>query len=329
MKKDYKMRSLRKFIIIQFISALTLLSASASPLRLTLTLGDYLLREGGSELIQAHGVTREALGSVQQSVQNSLNVLSPNSNFTSVDQLKTSLQGLTVEGEDIATQALLLQRLDQPASELSYNEMVETINTMIYLSNRYGPQQSALMTCTSCTHTAARQAGFDFAVDTLGSQRGSSLLEQMVPNSPRELNQYITRLMARHNLGNLRGVTREMLPAVEERSFALFLTMLDQGSAAQKAFAQEILNISTNPQNSRVELFNQDNAHSLWKILAWDMSDENLIALRRVLIETNREGSNQVSKEDAFFRVLERMHAGDEKSLEHVATLRANRCLFR
>jgi hypothetical protein len=323
------MKHLIKILFLKAIFTIHMLAANASPLSLTLSFGDYLLREGASELLGAHGVNREAMGSVRQSVENSLNTLMPNQNQVNIEQLKNAIRNLPLMEEDKATQAQLLERLDQRAANLQYDDMVETINIMIYLSNRYGARSSTLMTCTSCTQQAARQAGFRFAVESLQAEHGSSLLAQSIPNGPRELNQYISRLLTKHNLGSLRAVTKEMLPSEDERSFALFLTMIEQGSPAQKAFAQEVLEISRNPQTSNIELFNIDNSHSLWKILTWNLNDDSLLAMRRVLMDANAEGANQVSKEDAFFRVLEKMHAGDEKSLEHVAALRTNNCLFR
>lgn len=306
------------------------LGASASPVRQGLRLIDLMARESGvSEVLARQGLAQDAAGSVQTYVRNSLESLGIQSGSYRPQDLRRMIESLPASGDDLVTQRELLRLLDKGADEVSYDEVVTAVNNLIYLANRHGVRGSQILACAECANTALRQAGFRFTFEQLQDSTSARLLEQVLPNNPRDLQNFINRQMSSKNLGNFRAAPRDLLGPEEERTFALFLGMLDHGTAQQKALAQSILELSRNPRTGSIELLNADNPHALWRLVTYDLNEDGQRYWTQVLREAAQEGDGQVSKESAFFRVLENRHRGDETSLEMIANLRRNNCLFK
>jgi hypothetical protein len=319
-----------KKLITLTLSLFLTLSVHASPARQGVRLLDLLIRESGiSEVLTRQGLAAGSASSVQTYVRNSLDSLGLGNGTIRAQDLRRLLEQLPASGDDLVTQRQLISVLERNIDDLSYDEVVAAVNNLIYLANRHGIRGSQILACAECANTALRQAGFRFTFEQIQDANTTRLLEQVLPRNPRDLQNYIARQMNSKNLGNFRNITRDVLSPEEERTFALFLSMIDHGTPSQKALSQAILDISREPQTGTVRLLNADNPHALWRLATYDMSDDSMQYWTRIISEAAEEGRDQVSKENAFFRVLEYRHHGDEKSLEMIANLRRNNCLFK
>ncbi len=303
--------------------------AWASPAALPVKFVDALLKETGVvDLLARNGILGDTARSVQSYVSNSFVALSSKGSNLSAAELKEILQGLAVTGDDLRLKNELIAMLEKNSDEVTREDLVTTINNLIYLANRHGIRSSVVLACSECVNESLKRHGFKFTFSTLRNQSAQEVLENVLPRSPKDLSNYISRKMTSMKLGNYRNIPRELVAPEEERILGLFLALAEHGTVKQKEFVQSILEISKLP-SGEVRLLNPENPHTFWKMFSEDMTDDFMDSYSRLLREAAEESQGEVSKEEAFFRVLARQHQDDPASLEYVQMLRSKKCLFK
>lgn len=310
-----------------FLSLLFSSVLNASPGAAPLKLIDLLVRETGViEALSRRGITGEPARSVQTYITNSLSALSANGGDMTSTQLRQVLGSLAVSGDDLRMRNQLMEMLDRSADELSQEDMVSAINSLIYLANRHGIRGSVVLACSECVNESLRRHGFRFTFAAVQNESVQNVLENVVPRSPRDLSNFIQRRMNDMGLGSYRSVPRELISPEEERSLGVFLALAEHGTEAQKDFVQSVLDFSRLP-SGEVRLFNPENPHLFWRMFSEDRQDDFLSFYSKVLKEATQ--NDQANKEEAFFAALARQNQDDPVSLRMVDELRAKNCLFR
>ena len=134
--------------------------------------------------------------------------------------------------------------------------------------------------------------------------------------------------MKRLGMGDYSKVTPTSVLPEDEKSLALFLGLAESGSAEQKALINSIKKLST--KNGKVNIIDPKNPHKFWKILADDMSAQDMAGWTKTLEEVSvRAQKDGVTAEEAFYRTLKEKAQGNEYLTKQYETLKAKKCFFR
>jgi hypothetical protein len=328
-KKQRKsmLKTSSKSLLITFTMLWSVLAYS-SPAGIPLKFIDFLLKDSGVvEALARHGILGEPATRVQTYVRNSLTALSTRSGDMSPVELRRTLSGLSLQGDDLRLRNQLLELLERNADEMAQEDMVTAINNLIYLANRHGVRGSVVLACSECVSDALRRHGFRFTLASVQNESAQQVLENVVPRNPRDLSNFINRRMTAMNLGNYRNAPRELIGPEEERALGLFLGLAEHGTEVQKEFVAAVVDFSRVGSND-VRLLNPDNPHIFWRFFDQNPSDEKLRFHARMLREAAQE-SNVAGREDAYYRSLSRHYQNNDEALRMIDELRLKKCLFR
>lgn len=246
----------------------------------------------------------------------------------SAAELRRTLTGLSVSGDDLRLRNQLLELLERNADEMSQEDMVTAINNLIYLANRHGVRGSVVLACSECVNDALRRHGFRFTFASIQNESAQQVLENIVPRNPRDLSNFIQRRMTALNLGNYRNIPRELVGPEDERSLGLFLALAEHGTEVQKEFIQSVVNFSRT-SSGEVHLLNPDNPHLFWRFFSDDPTDNMLTFHSRMLREASEEVSSELQREEAYFRALTRHYGNNQQARSMIDQLQVKKCLFR
>ncbi len=287
---------------------------------------DYLVSGSGiTEILAKQGIKGNDAKQVQSYVAASIAALG-NKSTLSKDELLKVLSNLPVAGKDADLRKGLQMLLDTPADKIQKKDVVNAINNLIYLANRHG--KSVIITCAECVNDRLAKDGFKFTVEAVKNASAQKLLNDVIPKNPAQLNTFISGRMKRLGMGDYSKVTPDMVAPEDEKSLALFLGLAESGSAEQKALIASIKKVST--KNGKVNVIDPKNPHKFWKVLADDMSAEDMAGWTKTLDEVAaRAQKDGVTAEEAFYRTLKDKASGNEELTKQFETLKAKRCFFK
>lgn len=287
---------------------------------------DYLVSGSGIvEILGKHGIKGNDAKQVQSYVASSLAALG-NKSSVSKQELADILVKLPVAGQDANIRKGLQMLLDTPAEKVKKQDVVNAINNIIYLANRHG--KSVIITCAECVNENLAKNGFKFTVETVKNASSTKLLNDVIPKNPAQLNTFIASRMRKTGMGDYSKVTPDLVAPEDEKSLALFLGLAEAGTAEQKALINSIKKLST--KNGKTNIIDPKNPHKFWKIVADDMSAQDMAGWTKTLEEVSaRASKDNVTAEEAFYRTLKDKAQGNEYLTKQYEALRAKKCFFK
>lgn len=323
----YKMGKLLKVLLLSFslTFSVNLLAAGGKVV-------DFLLSESGVlELLAKNGVEAKAAARVSKYVKNSFISLTSDGKVPNKKQLLEIINSLSGNSTDRAYRAKLLKILNSDADIAPKEDVVDAVNSLIYIANRYGVQNSTILACADCVSEALGRHGFKFTLEEMSNSSINQLLKNYVPRDPKQLQSFIQSKMRSVGAGDFRRVSTKMVAPSEERTLALFLALAENGSPASgnlRKLVDTILEVSKD-SSGKVNLFDADINHRLWKIvddneLSDEMMEKWVTHLRKVADEPDPS-----KRKEAFFKVL-REKAGDNDFIHaQINDLQVKKCFFR
>lgn len=319
-----KLKSLLFVVLLTFSLAL---KASG-----TGKLVDVLISESGVvELLAKRGIDGVPAQKVSSYVKNSLISLSFADRVPTKRELLEIINGLGSSQSDVTMRKQLQSLLEKEADKLSKEDVVTSINNLIYLANRYGTRGSTVLACAECVSDVLKRNGFKFTLEVLEDKASKQVLTNVLPRKPQDLQNFIGSKMRAMNLGDFSRAGKDLVAPEEERALGLFVALADKSSPAtkvQRDFIESILEVSKD-SSGKVNILDSNNPHKLWKLFDKDMDPEFMKEWTDLLREVADEGKDQASKKESFFKVLERRAGDDPVKLEQVNMLRAKGCYFR
>lgn len=287
---------------------------------------DFMLSGSGvAEILGKHGIKGNDAKLVESYIASSLVALGSKKSLTK-EELKNVLSKLPVTGPDATVRKELQVLLDKSEGEISKDDVVKAINNIIYLANRHG--KSVIITCAECVNDNLAKNGFKFTVENIKNSSSIKVLNEVLPKNPAELNTFISSRMRRMGLGDYSKVTPAQVSPSEEKSLALFLGLAESGSADQKALIASIKKLST--RNGKTNLLDPKNPQKFWKVVADDMSPQDMSGWTKTLNEVaSRAEKDGVATEEAFYRTLKQKAQGNDYLMKQYETLKAKRCFFK
>lgn len=325
---------MRAFFKVFIIALYTITQVWASPGAQGVKLIDFLVSDSGVlEILGRRGIQGAPANSVQSYVKNSIKAFSPATDDLSKSELRRIISELNVSGDDLRIRNELEKLLEKSTNDLAKEDVVTAINNLIYLANRHGLRGSVVLACSECVSDTLSRNGFRFTFATIKNQRVAEIVSSVLPRKPRQVSNFIDQRMKRLNLGSYKNVPKEIVAPEEERSLGVFLALAESGDQVHKDLVEAVLEVSKRP-NGKVNLLDRQNPHKLWKLFDPDQNGETLSVAEmqnwtRLLKEVAEEGKSEVSKEEAFYRVLTREAGDDPVLIEYKNMLRSKNCFFK
>lgn len=299
---------------------------------------DYMISSSGlTELLTKNGIKGVDAKQVESYVATSISSFGVGKTLTQKEFAEV-LSKIPATGEDATIRKKLQVLLDKADTDIKKEDVVEAVNNIIYLANRYG--KSVIITCADCVSDSLAKNGFKFTVENIKNAGSVKLLAEIIPNNPKDLNTFITSKAKRLGFGDYSKVSSSFITLDEEKSLALFFALAENGSATHKNFAMAIKELSTDSRGTN--LFNKGNPHKLWKFITTDTSDEEVRRMTVLLKETKKTLNDQLSTsaslgpshekktiEDAFNDVLKKRSENSEELFQKFKSIKAKRCFFK
>jgi hypothetical protein len=282
-----------------FLVALLSFSTNASVLKVF----DVLLN--GSELrglMNEQGIYRaNVIKEVQKNIRYSLEDLSDRQ-ISSVSQLE-KLQRLITDTKDKKSFTEMLSIFKKDKSQVSSEELVESINTLIFISQRYGLKKKSILACAPCVNQELAQAGFKFTLNELDSNQAKKIFKIMSSKAkdPVSSIRFINSQVKRLKIGS-----RPVVKAHEEEALIYMLLIPRHGSKSEKRLYKALLEVSKN-KRGKVDIFDRNNGHKFFNLFSNNLSDNDITFWEELLKDTSKMMKDEdMTTMDAFYRVLER-----------------------
>ncbi|MFA6238402.1 MAG: hypothetical protein WC635_13800, partial [Bacteriovorax sp.] len=308
----------KSFVTLSLIISMSANVYAAGAVKLV----DFMISGSGVvEILGKYGIKGNDAKMVESYMASSLMALGSKKSLTG-EELKVVLSKLPVTGPDASIRKELQILLDKSEGTISKDDVVKAINNIIYLANRHG--KSVIITCAECVNENLAKNGFKFTVENIKNASSVKVLNEVLPKNPAELNTFIASRMRRMGMGDYSKVTPDLVSPSEEKSLALFLGLAESGNSDQKALIASIKKLSTT--NGKTNLLNPKNPHKFWKVVADDMSPQDMSGWTKTLNEVaNRAQKDGISTEEAFYRTLKDKSENNEYLLKQYETLKAKR----
>jgi hypothetical protein len=309
-----------KFILV-FIFSIGVALASG-----TTKMIDFMVNGPGMlETLSKYGIRNSDAKIVEGYLSSSFVALGSKKSVTK-SELKGLINKLPVTGQDSKIRKELELLLDKNEGDLKKEDIVTAVNHIIYLANRHG--KSGIITCAECVNDNLAKDGFKFTVEKFRSSTPKKILNDLIPNNPADLQNFISSRMRRFGLGDYSKVTPDVIAPEEEKSFALFLGLMENGDSHFKKLAESIKKIST--KNGNANLIDPSHPNKFWKVAIHDMSPEEMEAWTRTLDEVSlRSEKENVSPEHAFYKTLKEKAEGSESLMRKYKAIKSKRCFFK
>jgi predicted Zn-ribbon and HTH transcriptional regulator len=313
---------MKKTLITLSLTALLAFNANAGTAKLV----DYMVSGSGVvEILAKYGINGSDAKMVESYMGSALAALASKKNVTRAE-LTEVLAKLPVTGADANVRKELQLLLDKSEGQLTKEDVVKTVNNIIYLANRHG--KSIIITCAECVNDNLAKNGFKFTVENIKNASTTKVLNEVLPKNPADLNTFISSRMRRLGFGDYSKVTPDVVAPSEEKSLALFLGLAENGSSDQKALIASIKKVST--RNGRTNIIDPKNPQKFWKIVADDMSPADMNGWTKTLNEVaSRAEKDNVTTEEAFYRTLKEKAEGNDYLMKQYESLKTKRCFFR
>lgn len=232
-------------------------------------------------------------------------------------------------GVDARVKNKMLLIFRKSEKDMTPDDFVNAINSLVYLAGRHGVDNSLALACSACVSDVLSNKGFLFSYEQVTDKTTSFILKNVIPSNPTKLNQFIKNRMSRLGHKSSARMSR-LLNSSNEKSFALFLSIPEHGTPAQKELFKAIEEFSKKADGS-VEFFDQENYHTFWRLYTTDLNEAELLGWSKILKEASQEASEkgEKSKQAAFYRYFERKVAEDPSLAPHLDTLKKKNCYFK
>lgn len=329
-------RSLAFILIFSFLGLGTVYGANEEDRNKSVGTGvgrfvDLLLHDSGvAEALGKSGIRGKQASLIKRYVNNSLLALSSNGKKPSRTQLARILKQIPDSGKDGRIKKQLTILLNKSEKNLKKGDLVDAINNLMYLANRYGSGQATVLACAQCVSDTLYKNGFRFTMEVVSNKQSKKVLTKMLPTKPKDLKRFISSKLRSNGFGYSSKALRSQVAPEEEKSLALFLGLASSGSKTQKNFIEAVKDVSRNSKG-KVSLLDPNNPHKLWKLFTDDVTDLELEGWTKLLKEVSQDARNsgEVGKKKAFFRYLERKASKEGIPSERVEVLKRKNCFFR
>ncbi|OUR96260.1 hypothetical protein A9Q84_07840 [Halobacteriovorax marinus] len=290
---------------------------------------DFLINDSGvAEMLTKNGIDAVAIPRVKRYVRNSLVALNFKNKAPTKREIQNILKNLGGSSKDIKVRKSLEVLLDKPADKVKKADVVNAINSLIYLANRHGNRGSTVLACAQCVSDVLSKNGFKFTLEEINNTSAKKVLDKILPRKPRELTNFINTKMSKNKFGDLSRVDPRMLRPEEERSLGLFLGLSEAGSKKQRELIDAIREYSTDA-NGTTQLIDSRNPHTFWKLFSEDMDDDVLEGWTKIIKEASAEASEKTDKQDAFYAALKKRAGDDPYMNEQLEFLKKKNCFFK
>lgn len=307
--------------ILAFFLSIQLAFASG-----TTKLVDMVLSSTGtSQILTRHGIKQSDAGLVENYLATALASLGSKRSLSRAEFLDV-LSKLPLTAQDATIRKELQVVLDKSEGKLLKEDVVRAVNHIIYLANRYG--KSVVITCSECVNENLAKEGFKFTIANIKNSSTKKLLNDVIPGNPADLQNFISSRVKRLGLGDYSRVSPQIVSPSEEKSFALFLALMENGSPEFKKLAQAIKNIST--KNGKTNLIDLQRPNKFWKVAINDMSSLEMATWTKTLNEVSVLAEKEkISPEEAFYKILKERTRGSETLMSRFKAVKQKRCFFK
>lgn len=267
---------------------------------------DLLLSETGlMKVLAKSGFEKASARDAQSQLELAIKSLIGDSEIVPKDGLLKAIGKIENTPANREVKIELAKILNKESDDITQEDISSLLNNLILLA---GVKDSLLTACVECAAGPLAAKGVKY---TLKEIKDESVLElvrkNIIPNSPRKLNQFISDRMERLGLGDFSKVSSDIVTEADKESLAIFLAMADKSSPAtqvQKKFIEAVMNFSK--EGDKIELFSPSNPHKFWNSFSnSDMDNDILAELTEVLNRASNDVSDLGSRRDAFYDVLE------------------------
>ena len=316
---------MKKFLVM-LTSAFLMMNATMVYGAGTVKLIDFMVSSSGlTELMAKNGFQGTDIKQVDNYVFTSLSSLGSGKKL-SQKELSELLVKLPVTGEDAKIRKELQVLLDKSESSIKKEDVVKAVNSIIYLSYRYG--KTMIITCADCVSDSLAKSGFKFTVENIQNAGSVKLLADVIPSNPKDLHLFITSKAKRLGFGEYSKISANFILPEEEKSLALFLALTESGNTVYKEFGEVIKGLST--QGKTTNIFNARNPNKLWKMISADVSEEQISKMTVLLKEVDQViKKDNVTIEEAFNQVLKKRSEMSEDLFQKFKNIKAKRCFFK
>ncbi|MDO9183555.1 MAG: hypothetical protein Q7U04_14170, partial [Bacteriovorax sp.] len=277
---------------------------------------DYMVSGSGVlEVLGKYGIKGNDAKQVESYVASSIGAIGNKKNLSKAE-LKEAIGNLVLDKSlnkeknkaDAIIRKQLQMLLDKPDSEITKEDVVTAINHLVLLADRHG--KSVIITCAECVNDNLAKNGFKFTVETIKSTSQLKIISETISQDPAVRGKDITNIMNKLQIGDYSKVSPSLVSPSEEKVFAMFLQTSEKGNADQKAFFAAVKRIST--KDGKTNIIDPKNPHKFWKVIADDMSSEDMRMYTSMLQEVAaREDKDKVTAEEAFNRIFKEKAQGN------------------
>lgn len=288
-------------------------------------MADFLVTGTGlTEALAKNGVRGVEANYVRTSVLRSLDAFRLRQGDSS--SLIRTLRDLPLTGEDAVMRDRMLRTLTTSSAKVSEGDFVEAINSLIFLSHRYGFKSSTMLTCSECVSRNLARKGFQFTLKEIKSEGMESVIKR-VPREAEDVVDFISMRMRKFGYEDFSLLSTTDLKASDERAFALYLAAKEYGSGAHKSLVTAIENLSRNSKGE-VRLFDSSNFHRLWKVFSTDLPSDKVANLTKLFVDAQKVRGNKTA-EEAVLEVLAKTSKGDAYKEKRLSFIKRNNCFFK
>jgi len=305
-----------KFLKTLLLSAL--LSVSITTQASVVKVFDVLLDKSQFEfLMQSRGImNRGVIGQVRKNVRYSLQDLAK-SGDGSMKEIK-SMKRLIKSPSDKEKYNRMVKRLSKDTKSITRSELVESINDLVYLSQRYGLKKRAILACAPCVNKDLSEAGFTFTLNELKGESSKRIFKEMTrrAKTPETSAKYINEQVRIQKLGKSAKVK-----AHEEEALIYMLLIPKHGTADQKRLYNAMLKVSKT-KNGKVDLFDSSNGHKFFNIFSDNLSSPEVNLWEELLEDTAKVMDDEgLPTMDAFYSVLQKRADGVADEAERASLM--------
>lgn len=215
---------------------------------------------------------------------------------------------------------------DKSENEIKKEDIMATINNIIYLANKHGT--NVIIACAECVNENLAKSGFKFTIETITNPSSLKILNNILLMNSSELATFISTEMRKLKMGDYTKILPNIIDPIEEKTLALFLGLAENGTADQKELIASIKKLST--KNGKINLIDPNNQHKFWKLLAIDMNPQDMANWTKTLNEiASLAAKTNTPIEKAFYLTLKERSQGNEYLTKQYEALKLRRCFFK
>ncbi len=297
---------------------------------------DLLLSETGlMKVLAKNGFEKANARAAQSQLELAIKSLIGDSQVVPKDELLKAIGEIENTPANREVKIELAKVLNKDGDDVTQEDIASLLNNLILLA---GVKGSLVTACGECAAGPLAAKGVNVALKEITDESVLQLISKdVIPKSPRKLQQFITDRVQRLGLGDFTKVSDDIVSEGDKESLAIFLAMADKSSPAtqvQRNFIDAVMNFSK--EGDKIDLFSPANPHKFWSSFGnSDMDNDLLAELTEVLNKAADDVSDLGSRKDAFYEVLEGRAQGikDAKRRElvmaRVKSIEEKSCFFK